>query len=108
MKYHVIILLTNGIASSKAFKKQQSVNDEIENGNGTGTDDGTQRIAPKILYTASSENMQMALSIMKRANRTIQSVEFFKSLAEQTHNCSEFFLETFPPNSPQVKILNEV
>ena len=50
----------------------------------------------KILYTPLTN---LTLSIVKKANKTFDSVGLIVALADQVANCSDFFLQRFPPDS---------
>ena len=63
------------------------------------------KVALKVLYTP---NNNLTRSIMKKANRTFANVEYFRNWAEQVVNCSQYFLDSFPPDSPQVVTLRQV
>ena len=58
--------------------------------------------APKILFTP---NTPLTRSIIAKANRTFASVEFILSWTRQIRNCSQYFLEHYPPYSPDVVTL---
>ena len=50
----------------------------------------------KIPYTPATN---LTLSVIKKANRTFETVAYFIALASQMESCSTFFLENFPPES---------
>ena len=56
-------------------------------------------IALKILYTPVTD---LTRSILKKANRTFETAVFFMEWSGQVANCSQFFLDNFPPDSPQI------
>lgn len=58
--------------------------------------------APKILFTP---NTSLTRSIMAKANRTFSAVEFVLRWTMQVRNCSQYFLEHYPPSSPDVVAL---
>lgn len=100
------VAMTTSTSASQRAKRQNAA---PENGSSTPPTTPpspaappTQRTAPKVLYYAQPEFAPMARAIIQRANRTFESVEYIKNWAEQVLNCSEYFLEHFPPGSPQV------
>ena len=56
-------------------------------------------IALKILYTPVTN---LTKSILQKANRTFETAVFFMDWSGQVANCSQFFLDNFPPDSPQI------
>ena len=66
---------------------------------GGSLDDTPAKIALKILYTPQTN---LTRSILEKANRTFETAVFVMDWAGQIANCSQFFLNNFPPNSPQV------
>ena len=63
------------------------------------------RISLKVLYTPDNN---LTRSIMTKANRTFAAAEFLQNWAEQVSNCSEYFLESYPPDSLRVDRLRQV
>lgn len=57
-------------------------------------------MALKILYTPQTN---LTHSILEKANRTFETAVFFMDWSGQVANCSQFFLDNFPPNSTQVE-----
>lgn len=66
---------------------------------GGSLDDTPPKIALKILYTPQTN---LTHSILEKANRTFETAVFVMDWAGQIANCSQFFLDNFPPNSSQV------
>ena len=63
-------------------------------------EDSPSRVSLKILYTPQTN---LTHSILEKANRTFETAVFFMDWAGQVANCSQFFLDNFPPNSTQVE-----
>lgn len=72
------------------------VNRGTETENETSSSSNVKQNSLKILYTPYTN---LTLSIIKKANRTFNSVGLILTFADQVANCSEFFLENFPPES---------
>ena len=64
--------------------------------NSTGSSSNSDKNSLKILYTPYTN---LTLSIIKKANRTFESVGLVIGFAAQVANCSEYFLDNFPPES---------
>ena len=75
-----------------------------ENGGGD-LDQAPARVALKILYTPQTN---LTRSILEKANRTFETAVFVMDLAGQIANCSQFFLDNFPPNSSQVEQVRQL
>jgi hypothetical protein len=56
-------------------------------------------VALKILYTPQTN---LTRSILEKANRTFETAVFVMDWSGQVANCTQFFLDNFPPNSTQV------
>ena len=76
-----------------------SLSAQYENEGGK-LEDTPSRVALKILYTPETN---LTRSILKKANRTFETAVFFMDWSGQVANCSQFFLDNFPPNSTQVE-----
>ena len=59
----------------------------------------------KILYTPHSEATS---SVIQKANRTFDSIGQVIELARDIANCTQFFLDSFPPDSSTVEGVREV
>ncbi len=91
--------------STAVKDREEEEAEEGGSGSGSGSEDENQRISIKVLYTPDTP---LTRSIMEKANRVFSVPEYFKEWAEQVANCSQFFLDTFPPNSSAVQRLNDV
>ena len=67
---------------------------------GGSLDDTPNKISLKILYTPQTN---LTHSILEKANRTFETAVFVMDWTGQVANCSQFFLDNFPPDSPQVE-----
>ena len=59
----------------------------------------------KILYTPYTN---VTLAVIQKANRTFDTAGQIIALADDVANCTQFFLENFPPNSSALDGLREV
>lgn len=66
---------------------------------GGSLDDTPEKVALKILYTPQTN---LTHSILEKANRTFETAVFVMEWSGQVANCTQFFLDNFPPDSPQV------
>lgn len=79
---------------------------------GSGSGDGGNATSPstislKILY---APNTTLAQSVMKKANRTFETVEFIQSWSQQVVDCSSIVLDNdnFSADSTQVQYMRLV
>ncbi len=79
--------------------------EEDERGSGTEENVENHRVSIKVLYTPDTP---LNRSIMVKANRVFSAPEYFKEWAEQVADCSQLFLDTFPPESSAVQRLRDV
>lgn len=90
--------------STAVNDREQEEAGEKEEGSGYVIGEEVQ-VSIKVLYTPDTPRTR---SIMEKANRVFTAAEYIQGSAEQVANCSQFFLDTFPPNSSAVQRLNDV
>ncbi len=79
--------------------------EEDERGSGSEENVENHRVSIKVLYTPDTP---LNRSIMVKANRDFSAPEYFKEWAEQVADCSQLFLDTFPPESSAVQRMSHV
>ena len=104
--YHFPVIIPLDIAEDRHEREIEEEDGEGSGESGSG-DVETEKlyIAVKVLYTPDTP---LTRSIMEKANRIFKAAEEIEGWAGQVSNCSQFFLDTFPPESPVIQRINDV
>ena len=97
MSHNIIVYKLNFLSPSLSSAQYEN--------EGGSLDDTPTRVSLKILYTPQTN---LTHSILEKANRTFETAVFIMDWSGQVANCSQFFLDNFPPNSSQVEQVRQL